>query len=306
EPPVPGAVRISLKEPNNFVVPSYCNGTTPCTFWGANEIQFPSDGAGVAFITTRASVINYPNQPGCNPLRVSLPTDPCFFKSTNNNVTIVPKSYIGDIEDYTVREATSIALRNGVMDGELVSFNGTTIRKITNATRMAENPSADGDIFTIQEILTAAGADLDAPSTAPGANKAAGETYRSSGIVIVIVIEYKNVQFKKNQIAYKYLPQVIDGNEYKAVENIYNATDGSITLIDRHGIRLVFQEHGTIGEFQFVALLTALVASFALFKIAEFLVELIMLKVVPERYRYQEAKYALRVRSEDLGQDLKT
>ncbi|CAG8651514.1 15424_t:CDS:2, partial [Racocetra fulgida] len=101
--------------------------------------------------------------------------------------------------------------------------------------QMALNPNADGDIFTIREILEAARADLDAPSTAPGADKAAGETYRSSGIVIVIIIEYENVRFKLDQIAYKYLPQVIDGNEYKAVENVYNSTDSSITVIDRHG-----------------------------------------------------------------------
>ncbi|RIB27320.1 hypothetical protein C2G38_2029471 [Gigaspora rosea] len=234
-------------------------------------VQYPSDGSNFAFFTTRASILHYSNQPGCNSLRVSSPADPCFFKPTNNNVTILPKSYIADIEDYTVMiehsirgHATSIAIRNGVMDGELVSFNGTTIRKITNATRMASNPYAAGDIFTVQEILTAAGANLDAPSTAPGANKAAGETFRSSGIVIVIIIEYKNVAFKKDTLSYRYLPQVIDGNEYKVVENIYNTTDGSFTFIDRHGIRLVFQQHGTIGEFQFIALLTSLIASLAL------------------------------------------
>ncbi|KAF0502323.1 P2X purinoceptor 4 [Gigaspora margarita] len=298
EPPVPGAVRITLQAPDNLITPSYCNGPIPCTFWGANEILYPSDGAGVAFFTTRTSVTNYPNQPGCNTLRVSSPADPCFFKPTNNNVTILPKSYIADIEDFTLMvehsvrgKATSIAIRNGLMDGELVSFNGTTIRKLTNATRTAINPRADGDIFSIQEILTAAGANLDSPSTAPGANKATGETYRSSGIVIVIIIEYKNVPFKKDEISYRYLPQVIDGNEYKVVENIYNTTDGSSTLIDRHGIRLVFQQHGTIGEFQFIALLTGLVASVALFKVAEVLVELIMLNLLPERNQYEEIKY---------------
>ena len=39
----------------------------------------------------------------------------------------------------------------------------------------------NGDIIKVSDLLTAAGANLDAPSTAPGAN---GETW---GIVIVIV-----------------------------------------------------------------------------------------------------------------------
>ena len=47
-----------------------------------------------------------------------------------------------------------------------------------------------------------------------------GDTYRSSGIVIVIMNEYKNEQFEKDKFAYAYLPRVIDGNEYKAVESI--------------------------------------------------------------------------------------
>ncbi|CAG8756526.1 1925_t:CDS:2, partial [Gigaspora rosea] len=267
EAPVPGAIRVTLQAPNDLDIPSYCNGATPCTFWGANEIQYPSDSAGYAFFTTRATARNYPNPPGCNSLRTTSPSDPCFFKPSNNNVTILPTSYIGGIENYTMMiehsirgEATSIAIRNGLMDGTLFYSDGKTTQ---------DNPRADGDIFTIQDLLTASGANLDAPSTAPGADKAAGETYRSSGIVIAIVINYQNVRFKTDQLVYSYLPRVIDGNEYKVTENILNSTDGSITIIDRHGIRFVFQQNGSIGVFDFVSLLTSLVASIALLKVAE-------------------------------------
>ena len=110
----------------------------------------------------------------------------------------------------------------------------------------------NGEIIKVSDLLTAAGANLDAPSTAPGTNGTNGETYRSSGIVIVIVIEYKNVQFEKDKFAYVYLPRVIDGNEYKAVESLYQS-DGSYILKERHGIRLVFQQHGEIGEFGFTS-----------------------------------------------------
>ena len=70
-------------------------------YWGANEIQYPSDGAGFAFLTTRAVVTNYPPPAGCNFLTASSPQDPCIFNNSNPKV-IVPKSYIADIEDYTV------------------------------------------------------------------------------------------------------------------------------------------------------------------------------------------------------------
>ncbi|CAG8626449.1 10340_t:CDS:2 [Cetraspora pellucida] len=264
EPPVPGAVRITLQAPPNFTIPSYCiGGRYPCVFWNADAIRFPDDGAGVAFFTTRVSSTNFAPPLGCDFSKAQSPSDRCFFDPNSPNVrstTFLPMSFIGDIEDYTVMiehsirgKITSIAIRNGLLEGQLLSHNGSVIRTITNATRMALNPRADGDIFTIKELLSAAGANLDSPSSAPGANKTAHESYRNSGIVIVIVIEYKN---DGKDIDYKYIPQVIDGNEYKAIERIYNSTDGSITL-----------------------------------KTAEFLVEFLMLWVLPEKEFYGIAKF---------------
>ncbi|CAG8590851.1 10619_t:CDS:2 [Paraglomus brasilianum] len=308
EPPVNGAVRISLQAPQTLSAPQYCNNPLPCVFWGANEIQFPSDNAGVAFLTTRAVVRRYTPPPGCNFLTPSTPSDRCIFNEKTTPFQIISnQSYIGDIEDYTLMiehsirgKATTIAVRNGLMDGELMASDGKTVVKSwTNATRMDENPYADGDIIKVSDLLTAAGADLDAPSTAPGANSTNGETYRSSGIVIVIVIEYRNVQFKKDKFAYVYLPRVIDGNEYKAVESLYQS-DGSYILKERHGIRLVFQQHGEIGEFSFISLLTNIVAAFALFKVATIIVEVLMLNIVPEKRVYEKAKFEVTTGSDDL------
>ncbi|CAG8800226.1 21672_t:CDS:2 [Gigaspora margarita] len=316
ELPVPGAIRTTLKEPDNVGSPSYCTEKIPCVYWNANQrkfrslndinslvnliqyysVQYPSDGAGFAFFTTRLSITHYPTLSGCSFLNATSLSDNCFFKS--NATTILPKSYIAGIENYTVMvehsirgSATSIALRSGVMDGELMSFDGKSLRTITNATRMASNPNADGDIFTVQELLTAAGANLDSPSTAPGADKSANESYRSSGIVIIIVIEYRNVPYKTDVISYKYLPRIIDGNEYKVFESVYNVADGSYTILDRHGIRFIFQQHGSIGEFDLITLLTSIVASFALFGGAKIIVETIMLNLSTNRKDYKDAKY---------------
>jgi hypothetical protein len=47
-------------------------------------------------------VSNYPAGT-CNFLTASSPNDPCIFNpDTNPQNVIVPKSYIGDIENYTV------------------------------------------------------------------------------------------------------------------------------------------------------------------------------------------------------------
>ncbi|RIA99660.1 hypothetical protein C1645_746830 [Glomus cerebriforme] len=294
ELPIAGAIRITLQAPPEFTNPPYCTGGLPCVYWGANEIQYPSDGAGFAFFTTRASAINYP--PGtCSFLSASSPQDPCIFNPNNNTGnTILPKSYIADIENYTVMiehsirgKVNTISLRNGIMDGILLDNKNNVVKTITNATR-AENKKVNGDIFTVKEILDAAGADLDGLSFAPGSDP--GEINRSSGIVIVIAIDYKNVRFTANEIRYKYRPQVIDGAEYKAVESIYNP-DGSYTIKDRHGIRLVFQQIGQIGTFDVISLLTNLVAALALFKVATTLVEILMLNVLPQKKHYEAFKY---------------
>ncbi|CAG8557468.1 1301_t:CDS:2, partial [Acaulospora colombiana] len=106
EPPIPGAVRITLQAPTTIIEPPYCiNGSLPCLYWGANDIQYPSDGS-LAFFTTRVSIKKYSPPPGCNFLNVSNPTDPCFFNPispliSSNSDVIIPKSFIGDIEDYT-------------------------------------------------------------------------------------------------------------------------------------------------------------------------------------------------------------
>jgi len=296
EPPIPGAIRITLQAPTTLTDQPYCTGgALPCVYWGANEIQYPSDGAGFAFFTTRASVVTYP--PGtCSFLSASSPTDPCIFNPDNNtNTVIVPKSYVGDIESYTVMiehsvrgKVNTISLRNGLMDGILKNTEDVTIKTITNATRAEVNSRANGDIFTVKELLDAAGADLDGLSFAPGA--APGEINRSSGIVIVIAIDYTNVKLKMDQIKYTYRPQIIDGAEYKATESIYNP-DGSYTIKDRHGIRFVFQQIGQIGTFNPISLLTNLVAALALFKVATTLVELLMLYVLPQKKYYEDFKY---------------
>src|SRR6185312_6708386 len=87
-----------------------------------NPVQYPPDGAGVAFVTTRAIVRRYVPPTGCNFLTPSTPTDPCIFnENMSPTQTITNESYIGDIEDYTLMiehsirgRATSIALRNGI------------------------------------------------------------------------------------------------------------------------------------------------------------------------------------------------
>ncbi len=61
--------------------------------------------------------------------------------------------------------------------------------------------------------------------------------------------------------------------------------------MNRHGIRIVYQQVGSIGEFEFFNLILNILAAIALFSIAHFLVTFMMLFVLPERKIYRSIKY---------------
>ncbi|CAB4446561.1 unnamed protein product [Rhizophagus irregularis] len=219
DPPIPGVVRLTLLEPSNFTKPPYCvesppnanpqscaEDKLPCVYWGAKEIQYPIEETGVAFFTTRASIVKYP--PGTCNILASSPEDACIIDSHKTHKThgesIMNSSFIADIENYTVMIEHSIAsidgkflLKNRLMNGQFLSFDDKTVIKSWWASDEEElmiDPKADGDVLTMKEILDAAGADLSACSSAPGANKDASESNRSSGIIVVIVIYYEYYQ----------------------------------------------------------------------------------------------------------------
>lgn len=69
-------------------------------------------------------------------------------------------------------------------------------------------------------------------------------------------------------------------------------SDGSVTYLDRHGIRIVFAQTGSIGVFNPIAFILNLVAALALFKVATLLVDSIMIYCLPRKEMYYKAKYA--------------
>ena len=113
-----------------------------------------------------------------------------------------------------------------------------------------------------------------------------GETMRFAGLVIVILVEYANLFSDPNSLTYRYRPAVIPGAEAKAIESISDSVQWN-----RHGVKFQLVQTGEIGRFEFIALLTNLVASIALFKLASVFVELMMLRVLPQKEIYEQYKY---------------
>ncbi|KAF9972754.1 cytochrome c oxidase subunit 1 [Actinomortierella ambigua] len=146
-----------------------------------------------------------------------------------------------------------------------------------------------GDVMRVGDLLRAADIQLDTISESPMATR--NETIRSAGVVIIVVIQYGAVGWNPNKISYRYMPKAIPDQEYKAVETIRDFQAGRRVEINRHGIKIVISQHGQLGKFSLMTLLTNLVAAVALFKVANILVELMMLRLHPQKVVYGQAKY---------------
>jgi hypothetical protein len=101
-------------------------------------------------------------------------------------------------------------------------------------------------------------------STAPGEEES---TQRFAGVVVLVVINYEGdltFTLRRRAMSYSYKAYLVRGEEAKVEQTIYHE-DESITVLNRHGIRIVFQQTGAIGRFYFVNfLLNVRIATIAL------------------------------------------
>ncbi|KAF9132364.1 cytochrome c oxidase subunit 1 [Mortierella sp. 14UC] len=260
--------------------------------------------------------VNVPIVAGCDP-------------HTAPTTLLLPTSMVADIERFTLMlehsirgQATGLQIRSGNMESGLLrdSASGEVLKTFTDESRYVHASTAStttaeaqngsnvrvtasasatmdggkivhlaGDVMTVGEFLKAAGVNLDDISTSPSAN--VNETVRSSGVVVIVVIQYAAKGWNPNKISYEYLPKAIPDQEYKVIETIRDFRGGNRVEINRHGIRIVFSQAGQLGQFSLMTLLTNLVAAVALFKVANIIVELMMLRLHPQKKIYVRAKF---------------
>ncbi|KAF9430652.1 cytochrome c oxidase subunit 1 [Podila epigama] len=192
--------------------------------------------------------------------------------------------YVPDVDRTGANITTNIASSSTSTDPNTVKSEA-----LLRAGALPGTVHLAGDVMTVGEFLKAAGVDLDALSGSPAAS--VNETVRSSGVVVIVVIQYAAKGWNPNRISYEYLPKAIPDQEYKVIETIRDFRDGNRVEINRHGIRIVFSQAGQLGQFSFMTLLTNLVAAVALFKVANIIVELMMLRLHPHKKVYDRAKF---------------
>ncbi|KAJ3127198.1 cytochrome c oxidase subunit 1 [Nowakowskiella sp. JEL0407] len=317
--PIASSVRFTAElNAAKLPIPSYCSApeVSGCLFWGADDIVFPYAGeVNTIFITTKVTVAT----------TIPLPST-CFTNSTETGIIVALNSkectpqaykdapsktsyYIANVEDITVMldhnvrtqlsntGTVELVLKDETsMDGKLVSackddksldieFNKTR-RDATYAkykTRL--------DILTISELLHASSCalnSLDKVSNAPDTSP--NETWRSTGMIVSVPINYENEVGDAKFLRYTYLPAQMNATKYRIQDHVNNP-DGSTTYYKRYGIRIIATQFGSVGVFDFQVLLVNLVAGLALTKIASTLVDLLMLYFMPKRAKYKEAKF---------------
>ncbi|KAG0211030.1 cytochrome c oxidase subunit 1 [Mortierella sp. GBA30] len=326
---VNGAVRVTLKAPiDGAATPDYCNSTSvSCLHWDENDILY-EPGVDGALVTTRTQITQYGPfmdqsfaEGTINQCDINLPTVPGCDAYSAPTTLLLPSSFVADIERFTLMlehsirgQASGVQMRSGNMDSGILrdSQTGAVAKVFTDDSRHVPayspissatpsplpvnqvNKSVNtvhlaGDVMTVGELLKAAGVSLDDLSGSPTAT--ANETVRSSGVVIIVVIQYAAKGWNPNRISYEYLPKAIPDQEYKVIETIRDFRARSRVEINRHGIRIVFSQTGQLGQFSLMTLLTNLVAAIALFKVANIIVELLMLRLHPQKNVYVRAKF---------------
>ncbi|RKP05097.1 hypothetical protein THASP1DRAFT_33068 [Thamnocephalis sphaerospora] len=332
EAPVPGVVRASLAEPPTLSnAPSYCSQNAPCVYWSSSQILYPNTDGSELFLTTGLRFTSYTLPPNCT--NAFVPGAPVSTSAqsltTNATVNAVRPDLVGraecvytkgrqsttrtylvaDVEKYMINVEHLVqdrlagqTLSYEEMQGALVDGSSSAAQPRVllryNHRQTTEQRGATADVLPVGEILRAAGINLDAPS-------------RNSGMVILAKIDYTNQRSPvtsddSGPAQYTYRPELVSMPSAARVELRRNS-DGTVTEVNRNGIRIVFQQTGVLGHFDFMALLIHLGTVMLLLALVSLLVEAVMHYMLPERGFYRIHKYdeisALKDANSAVGDD---
>lgn len=239
EQPV-GSIRLSMQSPqtrNSSFVLEGCE--IPCKYWDENLAVYPAIENNAVFLSTR--VTN---------------TSKHYNKTTNRYDAIDSSTFhIANVEQFTL-------LVDHSMYTSFASANGRELNGYSKRGKM--------DILSIEEILDTINVKLEDLS---GADSTHQSTLRHIGCVILIDIEYSNLDmFNPSKITYRYKITLIPDTKFKIDQTIYTKSIDNIVVWNRYGIRIIFQQSGRIGKFDFATLLISFVSGIGLVTVVSFVI----------------------------------
>lgn len=312
-----GSIRLSLKEPDTRPPPSnltYCldNSTysssfdsfhkkkLQCRYWDAPLVLYPGMESSSMFISTRVNIeyeYLYNNVTGQNCSAEMLSPD-CKYIPSKEDPLI--ETYIADPERFTIMIDHAVyAPRVGIqrdgtsLDGYIKGPDGEKMEvPHTDHQRVGEPGVAD--IISVATMLKAAGVDdLDAESDyISPKNDSHRESFRYAGAVFVVYMVYSNTEtYDLYDVQYYYQVTRLKKTEFKSVQPILTKNIDKRKLYNRHGVRLIFQQVGNLGKFDFQTLLLSFVSGLGLLAAATFVVDLLALYLFPQKKIYRAYKY---------------
>eukprot|EP01098_Paradermamoeba_levis_P006209 TRINITY_DN2584_c0_g1_i1.p1 TRINITY_DN2584_c0_g1~~TRINITY_DN2584_c0_g1_i1.p1 ORF type:complete len:407 (-),score=79.82 TRINITY_DN2584_c0_g1_i1:184-1347(-) len=282
-----GSVRLSLLEPKTYNRNvSYCSPDSTivpklsCFFWDAQDVVYPTIEQTAMFVTTRVVISS--QDLICPDGQAS-----CAWQTNSTSAY-----YSGDIESFTLMiDHTMFGFLTGYQEnargltGKLLDEDGKEIKNLPSPNQFEKGKT---DILQLKVLLDAVKINLDSLSDL-GTN----ESYRYSGLVLLLFLNYDNTgSFDPNDIIYRIEVRRVKQTEFKVVESIFDLSNDVVRVLrNRHGIRFLFVQTGTLGKFDFQTLLLTLVSGLGLLAAATLLVDFLMVCVLPERDFYSLYKF---------------
>jgi len=259
---VVGSARLQLRPPappytREPGALGYCGGALECRYLDQYDVAAPWLEPAATFAATRITETSYTLNASAACANQTLPG--CVYAAVPGSAFAY---YIANLEMFTL---------------------------LLDHTLSAASVGVGADILPLRSLLRAAGvASLD--TVVPSLN----ETRRYAGAVLVVTIEYSNLWFDTNSwserdLSYVYSVRAVDDAEFKAEESV--ATGPGARLVrDRHGLRVLVKQSGTVGTFDFATLLISLTSGLGLLAVTTLVVDLCATRVMRLRTIYNQYK----------------
>lgn len=283
----------------------------PCQYLDAYDAVYPGTEAGALFLATRITRSEQAlSDPGCQ----NLPRRNCSYVTSTNS-----SSYTADVEFFklsighvmTAPDLDDARLSQSALDmadgcistgetcqtGVVDPCSFYVSRGFVCPPDIAVGQPGRTDTIAVGTLLQAAGIySLDeAAGEASHPGPLLQETLRNAGFTILVTVLYSNYyeqthRFDQDTIVYRYKVSLVRNEAFSGTETLPGPGSGAPnrTLLERHGVRIVVKQAGTIGAFNVAVMLVSLTTSLSLIAIAKVVVDFMALYCLPLRHVYSQ------------------
>jgi len=278
----------------------------PCSYLDPYDSVWPSAEVAAMFISTRITRQNMTLSLNCsNSLYV--PSSPsCSYIPDGPNITY----YVGNIEMSTIQlehlftspqfgiSRASVEMSGKLNDNQQNLINPCDDYKNLNvpcpSSVVGVGIKGRPDVIPVTTLLRAANIynlDTQAGLTYPLNNS----TLRKAGFALLVTIAYSNYRsdsnsMKESDVVYTISVDNVPDLEFSGTEVLPNPGAGTTyrTTLERHGIRIIVRQTGTIGIFDAATLLVTANTIIGLLAIVKAVVDFISTRFMPARHIYSQ------------------